>query len=286
MSRLLAALRPGRVLLMDGAMGTELMRRGARPGAECLEAWNLTRPDEVAAVHAAYRAAGAECLLTNTFQAGPAALARHGVAARLAEVWHAALRLARARPGAPLVLADVGPLAAADADPVLAACRGADGLLLETWSDLDALPRLAERNRAQPGPPLPLLVSFTFRRSDPGAVPRTFGGATPEECARAAAACGADVLGVNCGAALGPDDLVAVLERYRAVTDQPLLVRPNAGTPVSAADGPHYPLTPAALAAALPRLLRAGATLVGGCCGTTPAHVAACRAVLKEAGAA
>src|SRR6266852_2151820 len=98
MSRFLTALHSGRVLLMDGAMGTELQRAGLRHG-ECGEFWNLSRPDQVRAIHQAYVDAGAECLLTNTFQSNPTALARHGHAEELELINHAAVRLARAAAG-------------------------------------------------------------------------------------------------------------------------------------------------------------------------------------------
>src|SRR5262245_8680634 len=140
MPDLLDALRSGRVLLMDGAMGTELQRAGLHPG-ECHELWNLTRPERVAVVHRAYAAAGAECLLTNTFQAGPAALARHGRADRLGEVVRAGVALARAAAGpGRFVLADVGPVEQPHGQitpAVLRELAGADGILVETCSDLE-----------------------------------------------------------------------------------------------------------------------------------------------------
>lgn len=279
MNALLDRLRVGSLVLMDGAMGTELQRRGARPDVECLELWNVTRPDDVRAVHRAYLDAGAECLLTHTFQANPPALSRHGLAHRLDEIWHAALRNARATAGGRAwVLADVGPLQnprRRDLWPVLDACRGADALLLETWSSLLDLEIIGRLNEARLGPRLPLIVSFTFRRVGPFRELRTFQDATPEECASAAHQQGAIALGVNCGADLDPAALCDVVRRYAAVTDLPLLVRPNAGTPRVTAEGTAYPLTPDALAAGVAHLQSAGAMMLGGCCGTTPDHIAA-----------
>jgi methionine synthase I (cobalamin-dependent) len=244
----------------------------------------LTRADEVRAIHRAYLDAGAECLLTNTFQAHPAALACHQLQDRLTAIWHAALELARDHPSpAPLVLADLGAvetIGASEVLPILAACRDADGLLLETLSHADQrLLHFARLNRAPLGPPLPLLVSFTFEHGLAGRL-QTLGQNEPEACARLALECEADVLGVNCGAEMARDALLEVLERYRAVTDLPLLVRPNAGTPTRTETGWHYPRSPALLAEWLPEWLRAGVMMVGGCCGTTPAHIAACRQAL------
>src|SRR5438105_793177 len=109
MPSFLDTLHAGRVLLMDGAMGTELQRAGIGPGA-CYEAWNLTHPERVRAIHEAYVGAGAECLLTNTFQANEAALARHGLAGQLPTIVQAGVRLARAAAGPGcFVLGGVGP---------------------------------------------------------------------------------------------------------------------------------------------------------------------------------
>src|SRR6516162_7177318 len=137
MSRLLQALHSGRVLLMDGAMGTELQRRGLKDG-EPPELWNLTHPEEVRAVHRAYVEAGAEILVTNTFQADPASLQRRGLKRRMKAIWDSALKHARsARKARPIVLADVGPCEMGNTvryGALLDTCRRADGLLLETWN--------------------------------------------------------------------------------------------------------------------------------------------------------
>src|SRR5262245_59122158 len=138
MSRLRHALHAGRVLLMDGAMGTELQRAGLREGA-CYERCNQTDPDQVRQIHAAYAAAGAECLVTNTFQANSPALARHGLSDQLESLCRAAVGLAREAAGPDrLVLGDIGPIAGndlqADAVRLVSAFSEADGLLVETAS--------------------------------------------------------------------------------------------------------------------------------------------------------
>src|SRR5438270_8150125 len=109
MNRLVEALHSGRVLVMDGAMGTELQRLGLRDD-ECSALWNITHPEQVAAVHAAYLEAGAEVLLTNTFLANPEQLSRYGWQDRLSEIWQAAIQNARIFTNpAPLLLADLTP---------------------------------------------------------------------------------------------------------------------------------------------------------------------------------
>jgi 5-methyltetrahydrofolate--homocysteine methyltransferase len=291
MSRLLEALHSGRVLLMDGAMGTELQRLGLPEGEPC-ELWNLTHPEQVCAVHCAYLEAGAEVLLTNTFQANPVALARHGLQDRMGEIWNTALANARMfRDPTPIVLADIGPFDGSfsrDYKPLVDFCRTADGLLLETWTAVQVQGPgcwISVANRPDwGGPQQPLLFSFTYRRDgEPFNM-----GASAKTCASIAAATirahgsGAGALGANCGAEIDMDDLLEVVRRYREVTNLPLFVRPNAGTPRRTTAGWEYPRSPEEMADKLWPLLEAGVTMVGGCCGTTPAHIAAFRRVVDE----
>lgn len=280
MSRLLEALRSGRVLLMDGAMGTELQRLGLRPG-ECPELWNLTHPETVASVHRAYLEAGAEVLLTHTFQANPDVLAARGLPDRLESIWQAALANVHVFPSpAPLVLADVGPFRTTDrsfAEQLPSLSRGADGLLLETWSfqPFDALFSQLDARRL----PLPLLACFTFAKSRP---PKNYDGASAEQCAAAASRNGVAALGVNCGLEIDMDDLLEIVTMYRQTTDLPIFIRPNAGTPTETPTGWQYPHTAAAMAEKLWPLLEAGVTMVGGCCGTTPEYIAAFREIIDQ----
>lgn len=280
MSRLLDALQSGEVLLMDGAMGTELQRAGL-PAATCCEAWNLTAPEPVRAVHEAYCTAGARVLVANTFQSNPAALARHDLAEKLTEINAAALTIARTAAGSGFVLASVGPLEEPDQlDPVVRSLTAADGVLLETWSDpvaLFTLNAVTEPLRELAG--VPTLLSLTYLRRPDGKL-ATRSGHPPEWFAMQAEHYGVAALGVNCGRDIGLADVIEIIQRYRQATTLPLFARTNAGTPTRDGDRFVYPLTPAMLAQGLPPLLAAGAVMVGGCCGTTPEHIAAMRTVL------
>jgi 5-methyltetrahydrofolate--homocysteine methyltransferase len=270
---------------MDGAMGTELQRRGLGPG-ECGELWNLSRPDVVAQVHAAYAAAGARCLLTNTFQANPLALARYGQQDLVEDICRAGVELARSSAGeGRFVLASIGPLLAAngeetaDLEALRRTIRGliaADALVLETWSSPTAL--AAARAAAAH---LPVILSLTYRRHQDGRL-TTLSGHDPEWFARQAREHGLSGLGVNCGRDIGPAEVAAILKEYRRATDLPLLARVNAGRPSQVGGGWVYPLGPRELAERLPDLVAAGAALVGGCCGTTPEHIRAGAEVLKR----
>jgi 5-methyltetrahydrofolate--homocysteine methyltransferase len=271
---------------MDGAMGTELQRAGLPPSA-CGELWNLTEPERVRSIQRAYVDAGAQCLLTNTFQANPIALAKHGKSEQLDQINQAALHLARSVAGPDrFILADVGPIEEEwSREPmaqVVQSLRGADAVLLETFSDMHAL--WAVKYACLPAletEDVPVLLSVTYRRTAEGLL-TTHGGQPPEVYGRLARQYGVSALGVNCGRDVGMDEIVQILRRYRQCTDLPLFARPNAGTPVRVADRWVYPLTPEEMAARLPQVLEAGVALVGGCCGTTPAHIVAFRPVLDE----
>jgi 5-methyltetrahydrofolate--homocysteine methyltransferase len=286
MSRFREVIESGRVLLMDGAMGTELQRANLQPG-ECGEFWNIAEPERVRAIHQAYADAGARCLLTNTFQANPSALAKHGKSAHLEEIHRRALQLARSVAGPDrFVLASFGPVAEGwhgqHMTQVIQSLRAADGLLLETYSDLHALwivkygclPALQADD-------IPVLLSITYQRTAAGVL-TTRDGQPPDVYGRLARQYGVFALGVNCGRDIGMRDVIEIIRRYRDVTDLPLFARPNAGTPTQVAGRWLYPQTPKDMAADLPDLLQTGVAMVGGCCGTTPAHIAAFRPVVDE----
>jgi methionine synthase I (cobalamin-dependent) len=272
---------------MDGAMGSELQRLGLRLPEQRSEDLNLARPEAVRSVHRSYAEAGAELLLTNTFQANPIALTGREPAF-LDETIRAAVRLAGEVAGPQrFVLIDVGPIvtgnsesaddAALERVAALAAGCVAAGVLLETCSTERVGPA-AGRFRAGDRP---VLLSLAYRKH-PQCGYETFDGHEPEWFAERAESWGLAALGINCGPEMTVADCAAVVRHYRGATGLPLFARPNAGTPARDGDAWVYPRTPAAMAAELPQLFEAGAAMVGGCCGTTPAHIAAFRAVVDE----
>jgi 5-methyltetrahydrofolate--homocysteine methyltransferase len=300
MADLLAAVRSGRTLLMDGAMGTELQRRGLRQG-ECGEIWNVTHPEHVRAVHQAYADAGAEVLLTNTFQAYRPVLSRHwGEGQHFVDDYIEAAKdiIAPFVSDGHYALCSGGPiveppdstefpdlleftrfaLAARSVKPYTRPASPIGGLLLETCSTPRV--RLAV-GRARWGGGVPVLLSLTYLRAARGRI-TTLSGHSPEWFAERARGYGADALGVNCGRDIGMDEVIEIVRRYRAVTDLPLFARPNAGTPTRKGKRSAYPQAPEAMAARLPELLEAGVSMVGGCCGTTPEHIAAFRPVVDR----
>jgi 5-methyltetrahydrofolate--homocysteine methyltransferase len=264
MSDFVTSLRSGKVLVMDGAMGTEIVRLTGSLNSERLERYNLADADLIRSIHRSYLDAGADVVLTNTFQVNRVEGSEQH------HLWQAAIRLAHAEHPRPrYILADVGPtenLTPEIVASLLRECVNVDGILLETWTSFHSLEAFIGE--------VPLLVSFTYQRAE-GLV--TFAGATPESCAREAQRIGAVAIGANCGKEIGMDDMVEIVQRYRAVCNLPIFVRPNAGTPSEHG----YPGTPESMAAGLPALLEAGIAMIGGCCGTTPEHIRQFRRVVN-----
>ncbi|MEJ5240635.1 MAG: bifunctional homocysteine S-methyltransferase/methylenetetrahydrofolate reductase [Anaerolineales bacterium] len=273
-------------LLADGAMGTMLHAQGI-PFDRCFDELNLKQPELVLQIHRQYVEAGARLLLTNTFGANRYKLARHGLESQLAAINRAGVELARrAAEGTQesvFVAGDVGPLgvrvapygrvraeeardAFAEQIRVLAE-SGADLIVIETISDLNEA-RLAIEAARQVCD-LPVVASLTFTRDD-----RTLLGDDPTQVARTLAEAGADVIGVNCSG--GPAQILRILKQMRAVAPQARFwVKPNAGWPEQVGGRIMYPADAAYFGEYALSFCQAGARVVGGCCGTTPAHIAA-----------
>lgn len=281
-------------LLADGGMGTSLVAQGASVDA-CFEALNVDHASLVEGVHRGFAEAGSGLLWTNTFGANRFKLGRHGLHHRVAELNHAGVVIARraalhpAGSVPPLVVGSVGPLGvrlapygrvkpeeARDAyAEQIDALRdaGVDLLAIETQTDLSEMEQaLAAAREVAPG--LAVLVTASFTQDD-----RTFLGSTPEQVAARLAELGADAVGVNCGQ--GPAQALRVARAMRsAVTDRPLVVRPNAGGPQQVGGRFLYPATPEYFAATARALLAEGVAVLGGCCGTGPQHTRAMASVL------
>jgi 5-methyltetrahydrofolate--homocysteine methyltransferase len=277
-----------RPLQCDGATGTQLQQLGLRPGESC-ERWVLDQPEKVRLVHQRYLDAGADLLTTNTFGGTALALAAHGLAERAAGINRAAARLAREVAGERAwVLGDIGPFggilepfgetapdAAASAFRAQAAALldgGADAILVETMSD-PAEAALAITAACEAGARL-VIATYAFQHTPSGF--RTMMGTDAAAAARAALDAGADIVGANCGTQLSLDDYAGLCARLVAAANgAPVIVQPNAGSPERDGDRIIYRTTPEAFAAAAAHYLTLGARIVGGCCGTTPGHIAA-----------
>lgn len=284
MNPALAPLLAQGPVLTDGAWGTQLQARGLTPG-EFPDSWNLTHPDRVTEVARAYVQAGSRIILTNTFGANRVRLADHGLADQTVAINRRGVEISRAATAgtSARVFASIGPtgkmlmtgevsadqLAEAFAEQAQAiAAAGADGLVIETMADLDEARAALTAARATG---LPVVVCMVF---DAGKdKDRTMMGATPEQVARALTEAGADVIGANCG--VGIERYVPVCQRLRAATDRPIWIKANAGLPVLVDGQAVYQTTPESFASHIPGLLAAGASFVGGCCGTSPDFIRA-----------
>ena len=274
-------------LFLDGGMGTQLQARGLQPG-EIPELWNLTRPRDVREIHAAYFAAGSDVAYTNTFGASPAKY--HGDAP-LADVIAAAIANARDAAsevgGRRFVALDVGPTgrllkpagdfefdAAYDAFAAqvsIGAKAGADLVAVETMSDTFELK--AAVLAAKENSDLPVLATVAL-----GEDGKLLTGGSIECVVAMLEGLRVDAIGFNCG--LGPEQLLPFVRRMASITSLPIAVKPNAGLPKVVDGKTVFLVGPEEFSKDVAELVRAGATIVGGCCGTTPAHIAALRQAL------
>lgn len=289
MNQKIEAMLAAGPLVTDGAWGTQLQLRGL-PVGECPDAWNLSHPDRVKEVASAYVAAGSDIILTNTFGANRFMLARHKLVDQLVEINRRGVEISREAAGERAkVFASMGPtgvmlmMGDVSHEEVEAAFRrqaealaaaGPDAIVIETMSDPDET-RLAVAAAKSTG--LPVVACMVF---DSGAEhDRTLMGTTPEQAAEALADAGADVVGSNCGQ--GVEGFVAICRRMHAVTDLPIWIKANAGLPKMIDDRPTYLQTPEQFADYVPRLIEAGASFVGGCCGTTPEFITAVKRTIR-----
>ena len=268
----------GGLLITDGAWGTQLQARGLEPGT-APDTWNLTHAELVEAVARAYVEAGSQVILTNTFRANAVAMARD-----LEAINRAGVEISRrAAAGRALVFASIGPTgkmlmageitpheasAAFSGQAAALASAGADALLIETMSDIEEA-RLAVAAVRSTG--LPVIASFAFdsgKNKD-----RTMMGATPEAVAAAMAEAGADAVGANCG--VGVEYAAPICRRLHRACDLPIWIKPNAGLPTIEGAAIRYGTSAEFFASHFAALRDAGASFVGGCCGSTPEFIRA-----------
>lgn len=282
--RLAEALAGRAYLLFDGGMGTLVQAAGLHTVHAVPDLLNLTHPEAIVAIQRQYVEAGADCITTNTFNTNRLKLANAG--ATVAEVYAAAAANARAA-GAPLVAGDIGPTGAL-LEPLgtlsfdeafdifaeqarAAETAGCDLIVVETMADL--LEAKAAVLAAVETTSLPVFATMTF-----GEDGRTFLGTTPAIAATTLSALGASAVGLNCS--LGPVELAPLVEELAPHNRALVMAQPNAGLPRIQDGETVFDVGPDEFARAMEAILDAGATVVGGCCGTTPAHIAALSALL------
>jgi 5-methyltetrahydrofolate--homocysteine methyltransferase len=285
-------LRSGRVVLLDGAMGTSLDEHGLMG----LGRVNLDAPDTVREIHRAFAQCGCDALIANTLTMNRIYIETHNVGVPVADVNRAGVELARQAAGnGQYVLGDLsstgqllepyGTFTEAQfygtykEQATILADAGVDGFIIETVFDLrEALCalRACKENFA-----LPVVVCIAFSTETNGG--RTIMGNTAEQCAGQLAATGADAVGANCGD-LDPSQMAKVITLFKNATDLPLVAQPNAGRPKLVGDATIFDMDAMTFATSVAECMAAGARIVGGCCGTTPEHIRALGEMIRATG--
>jgi len=286
-----------KILLGDGAMGTQLQQAGLEPGG-CGEAWNVEHPDRVLAIQKRYVEAGSDCLITNTFGGSGIMLERHGHGGEVDAINQGGARIAREAFGEKdgYVLGDIGPFgglmepygevaeasvrkAFAEQARALVA-GGVDAIIIETQTSLEEL-GIGLQAAREAGAPC-VIGSMAYDVTFDGEEIRTMMGIGPEDAAEFMAEKGADVIALNCGSGIDVGWAARAIERYKKITDLPTMAQPNAGLPELIDMEVVYRQTPEEMTDELAALLSAGANIIGGCCGSSPDHLRLFRKLLDE----
>lgn len=293
MKRITEEVKKGKTLISDGAWGTFLQSKGLQPG-ECPEEWNLTHREEVLAIARSYIEAGADMVLTNSFGASPYSLNRFELSDKAFEINKVAAEISREAAGkGKIVAGSIGPSGALlmmrdvtedelyDGFVIQAKALeagGANAVCIETMSDIQEA-RIAVK-AVKENTSLEIISTFTFEPIVGGGY-KTMMGVTPTEVMIAMKEAGADIIGTNCGN--GFEQMADVVREMRQCDPEiPILVHANAGRPIVENNVTVYPETPAHMAERYAALVASGANIIGGCCGTTPAHIHALANAAKK----
>ncbi|MGD8978558.1 MAG: homocysteine S-methyltransferase family protein [candidate division WOR-3 bacterium] len=290
-------LAAGGVLVADGAMGTMLMEHGLDAG-QPPESFNLKRRDVLERIAKEYLDAGADIIQTNTFGASRVKLSQYGLDENVVEInRNAVAAVKRVSSGKAYVSGSCGPSGRllkpyGDVDPktMVDAFREQAGVLIDAGVDVICIETMTDLQEAiyaikgvrRMSSSIPVLATMTFDPTPKGF--RTVMGVSIEEAAKGLEIAGADVVGSNCGN--GIEHMILIAREFKRYTKLPVMIQSNAGKPVLQADKVVYPETPEFMAEKAGELIAIGVSIIGGCCGTTPAHIRALRKAVDARGRA
>lgn len=282
----------GRLLTSDGAWGTYLFKKGLASG-NCPEEWNLTHYDDVYDIAKSYVDAGSDIISTNSFGSNLFKLSQYNLDKKILEICQTSVEISRKAAGEEkYVMASLGPtgkfLIMGDVtsqelynsfkqQAIAFEKGGADAVCIETFYALDEAEQAISAVKENTS--LEIICTFTFDRSDYGF--KTLMGVTPQQMTESLILCGADIIGANCGS--GFDDMVEIVKKIREVSARiPIIIQANAGLPIFENNQLIYSETPDKIKEIIPRLIDAGANIIGGCCGTTPDHIKVISEIVKS----
>lgn len=269
--------------MSDGAWGTFLQQKGMKPG-ECPEEWNLSHPEEVFDIAKSYIEAGADMIETNSFGGTKFKVEKYGLGNKVFELNKAAAEISRKAAGDKFVLGSVGPtgkilmMGDVNEEELYEAFKeqvkgleagGADAIMIETMTDLDEARIAVQAARENTG--CEVFCTMTFEKTVQGEF-RSMMGVTPTEMVNTLIDAGAELIGANCGNGIA--DMIGIVEEIRSINSEiPVLVHANAGMPHYHDGKTVFPETPEEMSLLVPKIIAAGANIIGGCCGTTPDHI-------------